>query len=110
MAEKCDSPKKADGDTNACRYEVSDHGLNECLPSDYKYSSVEGYGMDESRRSAHRARESTKRHNTLMGKDREMVRGADPHHPAGVYVPAQEAEINEMTAALQEGDGLEWGK
>ena len=39
--------------------------------------------MDESRRSARSAQASTNRHKTLMRKDREMVDGADPHHPAG---------------------------
>jgi hypothetical protein len=45
----------------------------------------------------------------LMGKNREMVLDAVPH-PAGVYVPAEEAEITAMTAAVQEGEGLKWEK
>ena len=65
--------------------------------------------MDESRRSARSAQASTIRHNTLMGKNREMVLDAVPH-PAGVYVPAEEAEITAMTAAVQEGEGLKWDK
>jgi hypothetical protein len=99
----CESPKKprrrGERPQNACKYVESKHGLNECLPSDYKYSITEGYGMNVSTADEKANRRRTNRQKRVVQVNHMLV---------GPYVSAQEVEVSDLTQAVTDSGGVDW--